>query len=817
MKNGWSIIAPQTVTNMVLNPSGETTGNFATVGGSTVTRSTTYQKYGLYSYRVQTAANNQGVELTLSTLTNSIHYVTVRVKGKTPEQWGFSLSASPYIPAVFLENLGEGWSLYGLDFGANVANGKTFLRIGQLGPGNGDFYLDGIQVEAGGTWTTYCDGTQDGCAWNGPDNAASSTRSSESRAGGLVKDFYEDYGFFVDKIIGAGSTTQNLSVDEYALLPGGELNSIKIDPRQFTIIGKFIGTSEKDLHDKRQDLLKLLSDESYPANQPIKIRFAGASVPKEIDVFYQSGLEGELNAFYCEFAPNEDNQWERLNQWVEKCAIQFQAPDPFWYEVGESAALLDTNDSATFRIVAGRLKSTGQWSELGPPNVAGTYLNVNAIAEDATYIYIGGDFSNWDNIANADYIVRYNKQTGVYSALGTGMDNAVNALVVAPDSTLYAGGGFTTAGGSAANRIAKWNGIAWSALGTGMNGTVSALVIGPDGTLYAGGAFTTAGGGAANRIAKWNGAAWSALGTGMNAATSALTIGWDGSLYAGGSFTTAGGTTVNYVAKWNGTAWSVLGAGMDNIVNALAIGLNGTLYAAGSFTTAGGVSASRVANWNGTAWSALGLGLDSGGFVQSLSVGADGILYVGGFFASAGGITLSDRVARWNGSAWSQLDLNLPGTPSVIAILSSKFSDPVVPQKYDLFIGFDTTGTGYLGGKVTTSNGGTAPAFPKAIFTRSGGTSATISTLKNERNGNELLFNYSLLDGETLVVNLKSTQKSITSSFFRSRLDAVLPNCNFGDWQLLPGNNDVTSFVDVAGAPTVTGYMLWKDKYKSWD
>ena len=52
------------------------------------------------------------------------------------------------------------------------------------------------------------------------------------------------------------------------------------------------------------------------------------------------------------------------------------------------------------------------------------------------------------------------------------MDNVGNALAVS-GSDLYAGGGFTTAGGSAANYIAKWDGSSWSALGSGMNGAVS--------------------------------------------------------------------------------------------------------------------------------------------------------------------------------------------------------------------------------------------------------------------------------------------------------------------------------------------------------
>ena len=46
-------------------------------------------------------------------------------------------------------------------------------------------------------------------------------------------------------------------------------------------------------------------------------------------------------------------------------------------------------------------------------------------------------------------------------------------------SNLYAGGYFTTAGGSAANYIAKWDGSSWSALvsGWGMNSYVFALML----------------------------------------------------------------------------------------------------------------------------------------------------------------------------------------------------------------------------------------------------------------------------------------------------------------------------------------------------
>jgi len=440
MSNGWRFIAPIATTNMVLNPSAETTGNFAAVAGATVTRDTTFQKYGLTSYRVITTANKRGLEVTLSPLSNTTHYATFRVRGKLPARWGAILKDSPYIQATLLETFGDGWFLYGVRFDAARANGSTFLRIGQIGPGSGDFYVDGIQVEAQPDYTTYCDGTQPGCGWNGPPNASSSTRSGQSRAGGEILDFYDEYGFFVEKVVGGGAVTPTVGLDSYSLLPGGELNSIKIQPRTFTLIGRFIADTERELHDNRQALITALAADSYPDNQPVKLRFMGARVPKEISAFYQGGLEGDLAAFYNEtFAPVEDSQWETVSKFTERVAIQFIAPDPFWYQIGESASLLDTQDTATFRLVAARLASTGQWSALGPPNAAGTYNAVYAIAEDATYIYVGGDFLNWDNIAAADNIARYNKQTGVWSAISSGLNGIVYALAFAPNGDLYVG------------------------------------------------------------------------------------------------------------------------------------------------------------------------------------------------------------------------------------------------------------------------------------------------------------------------------------------------------------------------------------------
>jgi len=169
------------------------------------------------------------------------------------------------------------------------------------------------------------------------------------------------------------------------------------------------------------------------------------------------------------------------------------------------------------------------------------------------------------NDADAVYPVRidpmFSDENWISMGTLAGANGEVYAAVVDGMGNLYIGGVFTAAGGAPANYVAKWDGTAWSALGSGLNNAVSALaVLGTD--LYVGGYFTTAGGSPANRIAKWNGNSWTTLGSGMNYIVEALAVSGN-NLYVGGGFTTPGGVTANRVAKWDGSAWSSLGSGLE--------------------------------------------------------------------------------------------------------------------------------------------------------------------------------------------------------------------------------------------------------------
>jgi hypothetical protein len=182
-------------------------------------------------------------------------------------------------------------------------------------------------------------------------------------------------------------------------------------------------------------------------------------------------------------------------------------------------------------------------------------------------LYAGGNFDTAGG-ANANHIARWNGSN--WSSLGTGIDGTVFALAGFDDGAgpaLYAAGEFSNAGGVSARRIAKWSGNAWSSLGTGLTGvapgpadlgwSLAVFDSGSGSELYAGGGFTDAGGIFAAHVARWNGSAWSALSSGTDERVWALTVFQDGTnnapdLYAGGEFIQAGGAVSPRLAEWLG-------------------------------------------------------------------------------------------------------------------------------------------------------------------------------------------------------------------------------------------------------------------------
>jgi hypothetical protein len=145
-----------------------------------------------------------------------------------------------------------------------------------------------------------------------------------------------------------------------------------------------------------------------------------------------------------------------------------------------------------------------------------------------------------------------------------GVNGVVIALIVHSDNlgpALFAGGGFTSAGGVVAAHIARWSGSSWASLGTGaangLNSNVNSMAVYDEGTgpaLFVGGLFTTAGGLSVGRMARWSNS-WSGLGSaGLNGSVNTLasfaTDPAGPALWVGGVFDTADARPSSNIARW---------------------------------------------------------------------------------------------------------------------------------------------------------------------------------------------------------------------------------------------------------------------------
>jgi hypothetical protein len=284
---------------------------------------------------------------------------------------------------------------------------------------------------------------------------------------------------------------------------------------------------------------------------------------------------------------------------------------------------------------------------------------VRCFASEGDDLYIGGDFRYFDTVA-ADFIVHYNRKTGVWSALDNGLHNTVYSLAL-HNGKLYAGGNFYTAGTrpDTVSNIAMWDGTKWHDLDGGVNGRVDALAFIGD-TLYAGGNFTQAGGNTASFLAYWDGQQWAEAFGGTSYPVQALLATHD-SLFVGGLFNYVGSGTSNTGLVANGTAmlrdgaWSAFGNGFWT--STLAI-YKGKLWAGGDyFGTPDNKLVNCIGYWDGSNWNSIGtdtmVGTNATGGVYKLLTVGDSLLALGNFSMMAG--VNANGVAMLHNDAWSQV------------------------------------------------------------------------------------------------------------------------------------------------------------------
>jgi len=209
--------------------------------------------------------------------------------------------------------------------------------------------------------------------------------------------------------------------------------------------------------------------------------------------------------------------WESLggglNSWVRAIAV---SPD-YVCAAGDFSA--DSTGTIALRGVARWKKSSRTWEPLGD-GLTGSPEQVNAAVVAGTDVYFGGRFTAaWNSPSSsltANNVARWDTLAQTWSSLGIGIANGVSgnygvASIAVHGSDVYVGGSFTSAGGNASaayTGLARWNKTAnaWSSVGTGIvggNSPVFALAANET-DLFVGGDLTSAGGTPAANIARWN-------------------------------------------------------------------------------------------------------------------------------------------------------------------------------------------------------------------------------------------------------------------------------------------------------------------------
>lgn len=508
---------------------------------------------------------------------------------------------------------------------------------------------------------------------------------------------------------------------------GGVLDAIRAEPRVITITEHVYGSSRSNMHTLLASVMSKTYWERTSTLQPLRLRYTVGATSADLYCYYAGEIREEAGAY------------------SRVVGIRLVAYDPYWYATSEtSTSGVSTSESINARGLFGRV--SGEWSALDS-----TGGIIYAMTTDANGdIYIGGLFTNWAGDADADNIARYDISNGTWHAVGTGTNAAVYAIAVAPNGDIYIGGAFTNAGGDAdADYIAvlRSGGSDWEAVvsaGTPFDDYVWTLCLTNDNYLWAGGAFTSAGGTASNLVARMeldDPDVWIAA-TGMPAATFVLSIvqGADGTIYAGGAFANASADAdADNLAYWTGSAWANVGGALNSFVEKMQIGPEGFLYICGDFTDWGGESVSRVAYWDGSAVHDMDGGVNAEAY--SMWVDSGGQVYLGGTFTTAGDYTVY-RAALWNGTMWIPPPFSLSGTPGIRAIYGN--------DDGDLFFGLTTTVEVTVPASTSVTNSGTVISLPRIEITGPG----TIRSIRNETTGVEILSDIYAGSGETITVDL---------------------------------------------------------------
>lgn len=795
------VIKPAATTNLVSNPSFEsaTTGWAATSGA--VTR-VAGGRFGAWCGSLLASAQNGRADFTLPQATAG--------QPVTASIWVWSDSASVLLrlvqDAAVVEQAHPGdsaWHRLEVTATAATATTRNLRVIDTRAAGWTAVLIDGAQYEEGfSAATTYCDGDQDGCSWNGAAGLSTSTRDGRSGYGGVITSL-EDLGFYTKQLLGMGAPPVEARSLDPALSDGSIFQRMRNQARIITLVGVLFGTgSLASLHTLRSSLIDAFKVDARSNRGPVMLRYTGASVsaPKLLPTYYQGGLE-----------------MDTIEAMDENIPLRMIAPQPDFVSETETSIALTASQNVAADGFAHRT-ADGVWSAI-PTTIT---FNLDGIfwvtkLPDGRFV-VSGQFTNLNGVAAADYLAVSNGST--WAALGGSVFGAnVYQTAVSAAGKLWVVGEFTNANGDANQDYIAIYDIAagtWSSIGTPPNARVYSIAIDPiTGYVWVHGDFTSIGGtAAASGVAYFNGTAWVNASSGVSGvigyhAGGTIVFGPDGAMYH---------ATRTTIQRWSGTAWVTIGTS-TNAAAAACAGLysDGTyLYASHSLAyTLNSVTYNGIARYRGGIWEAMGSGILTSGRINTIGSERDGTIVVAGVWPyTIGGVTSPNDIATWNGSAWSLFPASPPtiasgsGDIELYAFTHSDGSLSLTWQENGIAI--VPTANLIAPGQTTVTNAGSSLAYPVITIQTTG----LLYSIRNRTTGQVLTFNN--LNGAAtgqITIDLRQKKKTITGVYGTNLLSTVLSASDLATFCLAPGAN----IIELYSSGTVTAQMRWRTQYWSAD
>lgn len=818
----WGVVVPREGRNLLSNPSFELgTVDWAGTASATLGTISSGQAFGAWSLRATGASQGVGATTT-ATLTNGTAYTAsayVRITGASGGSAQIGIGGTTYRQAV-----GSAWTRIAVGTTANTTAART-LAVQRFDAASGTLDVDGVQVEAGSI-TTYLDGDQEGCLWEGAAHASQAIRLLDQRAGGTMIPLAA-IGLRPETTPGAGvPPTVNL-IQPYAIVDGGEYQQTRYEQRTLTITATMTGTAYPDLATTRRRVIDVLKPRRSPTPAPARLLYWGGGGTVTLDALPEEGFDGAFD-----------------NAVSEVVAARFVAPDPMWTDVLDQGTTLPPYTVLGSTNFIAYRDPVGRWGTMGASgsSTSGTVL---ALAYSQGTLFVGGRF-DWAGGTVTRSIAQWTG--GAWGTLAGGTLSYDAGTATQPDvrriipvsGTLFVGGAWANAGGTRTSSIARHLNGAWGSLGGGTlynfspSGgieripTVRALVYDSTrGTLYVGGQFRDAGGTRTDALAYHTGGAWGSFGYRLRAQDAANDIAFvnamarypSGTLwYTGdvGSVEGPSAPTVGGLAGFNPNGTPFAGpvdfntnAVTGTVGQALTIGPDQRLYV-GMVELARGPSAPALRYVQSGAVPLMGSASPTsfGGAVGAgLFTDTRGDVYAGVSIAAInGGYTVPYGLIRWNGYSWLPPDILLQGNFAPAAGLF----DPLGT----LYVGGNFNGVGTAASVTTLVNRGMDNSYPVLRMRHTGAGTARVFQLLNTTTGDGLWFDLAMQPGEQAILDLRPENLGFTSSVKGTIINAILGGSNLSTWRLAPGTNTVSFFADNAG---VQADLYWRARHLSAD